>query len=152
MKISKLEYFNLFSIHFLTYYNCDALRKLAPSVQFKEREKHPWRSVIFIQASACKLTKSNIPPWVFFTFFELCKWYQIAQNITNLIPGIYLKPPVAWREEMLYCNEMRSLLGKEIATLQLITTILSFSGKDYSKKSFLMKTAGRALAFTLLLL
>ena len=26
--------------------------------------------------------KSNIPPWVFFTFFKLYKWYQIAQNIT----------------------------------------------------------------------
>ena len=24
----------------------------------------------------------NTPPWVFFTFFELYKWYQIAQRIT----------------------------------------------------------------------
>ena len=22
------------------------------------------------------------PPWVFFTFLKLCKWYQIAQSIT----------------------------------------------------------------------
>ena len=23
-------------------------------------------------------TKINTPPWVFFTYFKLCKWYQIA--------------------------------------------------------------------------
>ena len=28
------------------------------------------------------LVKSNAPPWVFFTFFKLYKWYQIAQRIT----------------------------------------------------------------------
>ena len=26
---------------------CDALRNLVPFVQFKKREKHPWRSVTF---------------------------------------------------------------------------------------------------------
>ena len=26
---------------------CDALRDLVPFVQFKKREKHPWRSVTF---------------------------------------------------------------------------------------------------------
>ena len=50
----------------------DALRDLVPFVQFKKREKHPWRSVTF--------TKSSTPPWVFFTFLKLYKWYQIAQN------------------------------------------------------------------------
>ena len=29
-------------------------------------------------------TKSNTPPWMFFTFFKLHKWYQIAQNITYI--------------------------------------------------------------------
>ena len=27
-------------------------------------------------------TKSNTPPWVFFTFFQLYKWYQIAQSVS----------------------------------------------------------------------
>ena len=40
---------------------CDALRDLLPFVQFKKREKHPWRS---------------------FTCSKLCRWYQIAQCIT----------------------------------------------------------------------
>ena len=31
---------------------------------------------------ACSFTKSNTPPCMFFTFFKLCKWYKIAQNIT----------------------------------------------------------------------
>ena len=30
----------------------------------------------------CNFTKSNTTPWVFFTFFKLYKWHQIAQNIT----------------------------------------------------------------------
>ena len=30
-----------------------------------------------------KFTKCSTPPWVFFMLFKLCKWYQIAQNITR---------------------------------------------------------------------
>ena len=48
---------------------CGALRDLVSFVQFK---KHPW------------FTKRNTPPWMFFTFFKLCRLYQIAQNITNI--------------------------------------------------------------------
>ena len=33
---------------------------------------------------ACNFTKINTPPWVFFTFFKLCKWYLIAQRIILL--------------------------------------------------------------------
>ena len=28
------------------------------------------------------VTKSNTPPWIFFTFFKLCKSHQIAQRTT----------------------------------------------------------------------
>ena len=38
--------------------------------------------LVKLQASACKFTKSNTPPWVFFTFFKLFRWYQIIQHIT----------------------------------------------------------------------
>ena len=43
----------------------DALPNLEPFVQFKKREKHQWKSV---------LTKSNTPPWSFFSIFKLYKW------------------------------------------------------------------------------
>ena len=33
---------------------------------------------------ACNFTKSNTPPWVFFTFFKLYEWYQTAQRTTYL--------------------------------------------------------------------
>ena len=33
-------------------------------------------------AEACSFTKSNTPPWVFFTFFKLHKLYQIALSVT----------------------------------------------------------------------
>ena len=56
---------------------CGALRVSVSFVQFKKREKHPWRSVNFI-------TKINTPPWVFFTLFKLHKWYQIAQRTTYI--------------------------------------------------------------------
>ena len=39
--------------------------------------------------SACNFTKSNTPPWVFFTFLKLYKWYQIAQRITHILPYLY---------------------------------------------------------------
>ena len=50
-----------------------ALRNFVPFVQYKKREKHPWRMLILVklQASACNFTKINTPPWVFFTFFKL---------------------------------------------------------------------------------
>ena len=31
--------------------------------------------LVKLQAVACNFTKSNTPPWVFFTFFKLCTWY-----------------------------------------------------------------------------
>ena len=31
---------------------------------------------------ACNFNKSNTPPWMFFAFFKLYKWCQIAQSIT----------------------------------------------------------------------
>ena len=39
--------------------------------------------LVKLQASACNFIKSITPPWMFFPFFKLCKWYQIAQSITN---------------------------------------------------------------------
>ena len=32
-----------------------------------------------LQGEACNFTKSNAPPWMFFTFFKLYKWHQIQQ-------------------------------------------------------------------------
>ena len=32
----------------------------------------------------CNFTKTNTPPWLFFTFLKLYKWFQIAQRITYL--------------------------------------------------------------------
>ena len=34
---------------------CDALRDLVPFVQFKKREKHPWRSVTFRKVAGFSL-------------------------------------------------------------------------------------------------
>ena len=54
----------------------DASHNLATFVQFKKSNKHPWRSV-----EACNVIKSKTPPWMFFMFSKVFKWYQIAQHI-----------------------------------------------------------------------
>ena len=53
---------------------CDVLRDLIHYVQFKKREKHPWKSATFL--------KVTLPHGVFFTFFKFYKWNQVAQPIT----------------------------------------------------------------------
>ena len=44
--------------------------------------------LVKLQASVCNFTKINTPSWVFFTFFKLHKYYQIAQRITFIIWSI----------------------------------------------------------------
>ena len=39
-------------------------------------------SLVKLKASACNFTKSNTPPWVFFTIFKLYKWYQIVPSVS----------------------------------------------------------------------
>ena len=54
-------------------------------LRFKKREKNTHGGVLLLvklQALACNFTKNNTPPWMFFTFFKSCKWYQTAQSIT----------------------------------------------------------------------
>ena len=38
--------------------------------------------LVKLQVSACNFTKSITLPWVSFTFFELYKWWQIAQSLS----------------------------------------------------------------------
>ena len=43
----------------------------------------------FENGNQCNFTKINTPPWVFFMFFKLYKWYQIAQRITYLTANFH---------------------------------------------------------------
>ena len=40
---------------------------------------------IWLQAEACNFTKSNSSPWVFFTFLNLHKCYQIAESASYVL-------------------------------------------------------------------
>ena len=40
---------------------CDNLHDLVPFVQFKKREKRPWKSVTFSKAAGFSLQKNNTP-------------------------------------------------------------------------------------------
>ena len=59
-------------------------------------------SSLFNQSISCKKRKSNTSAWVFFMFFKLYKWYQIAQSISyeSLLPNelLILKPEIVIRE------------------------------------------------------
>ena len=67
---------------------CDALRNLAPFVQFEKRGKQPWRCVALCKVSGFRsglnsdFTQSNTPPWVFFMILRFYKWYKITQSIS----------------------------------------------------------------------
>ena len=65
---------------------CGALRDLVPFLQFKKREKHPWRSANFsnVASLACNFTKFNTPPWVFFTFLN-CRNGTKSRNASHLV-------------------------------------------------------------------
>ena len=43
-------------------------------------QKHPWSCATL--SKIVTATKCNTPSWVFFTFFKLYNWYQIAQHIS----------------------------------------------------------------------
>ena len=57
--------------------------------------------LVKLQTSAWNFTKINTPTWMFFTFFKVYKWYQIAQRITN---------DPAELAEIIFCN--KNVLGK----------------------------------------
>ena len=81
---------------FLVAAHCDALHDLAPFVQFKNVKNTDGGVLLLVKVhpEACNFTKSNTPSWVFFTFFKLYKWYQIAQFITETVTRWDLSTPV----------------------------------------------------------
>ena len=64
------HYFLNLNVVLLKSLNLGCVARFGTFAQFKKCEKHPWRSV------------TVSPPWVFYMFFKLYKWYQIAQCIT----------------------------------------------------------------------
>ena len=81
-------------------------------MRFTKHEKHPWRSVTFKVAGL----NFNTPPWAFFTFFKLYKWYQIAQRITyaNAEKGKILKLNVDTNWIRVFFSSCRCFLQQKI--------------------------------------
>ena len=59
--------------------------------------------LVQLQAEACNFTKSNTLLWVFFTFFNLNKWHQIAQSTSSS----YLYPVDTRRRFNVYTTSIR---------------------------------------------
>ena len=60
--------------------------------------------LVKLQTSACHFAKINTPPWVFFRFFNLYKWYQIAQRITCMYLMLMISDPLLCQLN-LFCKE-----------------------------------------------
>ena len=66
-----------------SYYICDAMQCYAILYHL-----HNLKNVKNTHRGTCNFTKSSTPPWMFFTFFKLYKWYKIAQCIPiNTLAG-----------------------------------------------------------------
>ena len=63
---------------------CDVLRHLVPFVQFKKREKYPWRCVTFDKVAGLSLQlylkyHSSMGAFHVFKFY---KWFQMTQSVS----------------------------------------------------------------------
>ena len=101
----------------------------------------------WMKLEACNFTKSNTPPWMFFTSFKLYKWYQIVQclicltnktygfqskkkktilyeNLTTLVPlGLNVKRTI-WPSN--YYIHVQDCLDKTVFRFKNVNTILNF--------------------------
>ena len=102
--------------------------------------KNTHREVLLLvkwQAKACSFTNSNTPPWVFFTLFKLCNWYQIAQSILfykcGLEEGFDSGVHNRNLSEKIECSDKK--LNKKITVAWWFIT-------GHSKSTFLMEGRG----------
>ena len=105
--------------------------------------------VIFLvkfQASGCNATKSITPLWMFSRFFELYKWYQIAQSVSydlnkwaQMVTACMIfqcKPNIKGLNPQIHVRELgvhrHFILGKFCATC---ISVFFFQEKLYSETS-----------------
>ena len=76
--VTKTTWTNHWTHNIIWKYICDDLHCMIwyHLYNLKNAKKAHWGVLL--------LNKSDTPPWAFFTFFELCKWYQIAERITKV--------------------------------------------------------------------
>ena len=65
---------------------CDALRNLVPFVQFKKREKHPWRSVTFSKAAGKRLQTFPLKHSKSFNKLLICHTCDGTLEYSHLFP------------------------------------------------------------------
>ena len=61
---------------------------------FKNLEKTDGRVLLLVKLLVFNFTKSSTPPSMFFTFFKLYKWYQIAQRIMIISRVVRVNWPI----------------------------------------------------------
>ena len=74
----ELVFHKFYSVHYCILYHTWCIARFGSICTISKNVKNTHGGVLIL---ACNLTKINTPRWVFFTFFRLYKWYQIAQQI-----------------------------------------------------------------------
>ena len=100
-----------------------ALRDLVPCAQFKKREKHLWKSLTFS-------TKSNTPPWMFFTFFKFTNGTK-----SRTAPHIALYH--CWPGSSFHWDNMHNPKGKKNFTVAIKHQIKSYHWSFHTTGLFL---------------
>ena len=66
---------------------CDALHDFVPFVQFQKSKNTHGGVLLLVKLQVFSFTKSNIPPWVFFTFLKLHK----CDALRDFVPLVQCK-------------------------------------------------------------
>ena len=85
-----------------------------------------------LQAEACNFTKINTPPWVFFLFFKLYKWHQIAQ-CTTFVEAQTLTMNLKWKKSGISRFQISFELSQIIWQISNKFSIKSNNVADFKK-------------------
>ena len=114
---------------------CGALRNLVPFVQFKKREKHPWRSVNFSKVTGWKLTLL----YGCFSHFLNCRNGTKSRNaphiLVNFLEIFYIKSRLS--QERLLTKVFRKKKKNDNAVQAVYAGILKSELKETNLRSVL---------------
>ena len=74
-------------------WSCDTLSDLVQNLYNLKNMKSTHGGVLLLiklHALTCNFTKSDSPPWAFFTFFKLYKWYQLHKASHMVTLTLYI--------------------------------------------------------------
>ena len=130
----------------------DTLHDLIPFVQFKKLGKthRGMLNLVTLQTEAWNITESLTPSWVFLTFFNLQKWYQIVQSIfiwsiTLIITWfevkVYITVSIVVYTHFFYLQENQPKIKRQLRNLDNSSNYMVFKKRKSSHKFWINDNA-----------